>query len=130
VTKTRSVTRYRSESRTRQVPRYRSEPRYAEAFAWRAWRWRHQRDIVANGTGIETRWPSDDELRPPAPLAQGEQERFARQESYEIDLALPRRRFPYIAQTLDEYRNVLAQRRWYVDEHTGAVRFVKPVRID
>lgn len=128
VTRTRQVTRYRSETRTRQVPRYRTEPRYAEHFAWRAWRWRHDRDVESAGDASEApRWPTDAELAPPVALAQGEQERFAREERYEVELVHAGRTYRITPATLAEFERVSAHRRWYLDDPSRGVRLLKPV---
>jgi hypothetical protein len=128
VMRTRSVTRFRSETRTRQVPRYRSEPREAEYFRWRAWRWWLDREVDARGGGDEApRWPSDEALRAPTPLGEGELEREARTETYELVLRTAdgderSQRMRDRAQ----FDAVRAHRRWHVDP-VGGARLLKPV---
>lgn len=80
-TRTRQVTRYRSETRTRSVTRYREEPRMAPWFTWREWVWEPERNIERSGTGLETTWPTEEELSPASPLGEGERERTTRREA-------------------------------------------------
>jgi hypothetical protein len=80
------VPRYRTEQRSREVPNYRSEPRYAEAFGWHAWTWAVDRDLKEEGTGLEPKWPGDDVVHLRVGLAEGEDERETRQESYSVVL--------------------------------------------
>lgn len=82
--KTEQVQRYRTEHRTREVPEYRSEPRYAEAFAWRAWRWERERELVRDGSGLDAAWPPDDEVHLDVGLAEGEDERATQAERYGV----------------------------------------------
>lgn len=127
VTRTRSVTRYRAEARTRQVPVYRAEPRYQELFEWDAWRWRPARVVEASGDGSEApRWPSDEELAPPAALGEGERERTRREARYAIDLVTAAGVQRYVARDLSDYERVRAHGRWYVSTERG-LSLVKPV---
>ncbi len=127
VTRTRSVTRYRAETRTRQVPVYRAEPRYQEFFEWNAWRWRPARVIEASGAASDApRWPSDEELAPPAPLGEGERERTRREARYSIDLVTAGGVQRYVARDLSDYQRVRAHGRWYVSTERG-LSLVKPV---
>ncbi|MCB9591124.1 MAG: hypothetical protein H6719_00205 [Sandaracinaceae bacterium] len=130
VTRTRSVTRYRSEPRTRQVPVYRSEPRYAERFEWHVWRWGHERDVTATGDGTDPpHWPTDGELAPPAPLAEGEQERTTRDESYGATLRTDAGAEEHLTMpSLAAYERLQQQPRWYLGGDPGAPSLVKPVR--
>ncbi|WP_426749728.1 hypothetical protein [Myxococcus sp. Y35] len=84
VKKTRKVPRYVDERRSRKEPRYRSVPRAATWYSWKEWRWIHERDVTANGTTLETRWPTDAELRPAKALGKGEKERNARSATYSV----------------------------------------------
>ena len=82
--RTRQVPRVRTERRPRQVPRYRKEPRYAPSFTWRAWGWRQDRVLRADGANLDVKWPTDAEvaLRPDA--GAGEAERERRTERYTV----------------------------------------------
>ncbi|QDE85005.1 hypothetical protein [Myxococcus xanthus] len=84
VTKKRKEPRYVDEQRSRQEPRYRSVPRQATWYTWKEWRWMHDRDVKANGTTLEARWPTDAELRPAKALRKGEKERNARDARYSV----------------------------------------------
>ena len=115
VTRTRPVTRYRTEHRTRQVERFRYEPRDAEAFAWRVWRWRPDRVIDVHGGASEApHWPAGAELAPAAPLGPGERERSERRATYRATLAGAGRSFVHVPRDLAEYERVRAATRWYV----------------
>lgn len=83
-TRTRQVPKTRKEARTRQVPRYRSEPRYAEAFAYKQWEWKHDRDVRTHGADVNVRWG---DAQVGQKLADGEKEREQRRESYEVKVA-------------------------------------------
>lgn len=85
--KTEQIPRTRTEYRTREVPEYRSEPRFAEAFAWKAWRWAPARHRVEEGTGLDAVWPSDAEVHLDVGLGEGEDERDARDERYGVTFA-------------------------------------------
>ncbi len=52
-----SRTRYRTETKYRDVS---VEEMY---YRWKVWRWRHNRDVVAQGTVDEPRWPEDWEIK-------------------------------------------------------------------
>ncbi len=115
VTKTRQVTRYRPEARTRQVPVYRSEPRHAEYFRWHVWRWTPARTVEATGSGDDPlRWPTDEELAPPEPLAGGEQERHRRVARYEVELVTPSGRRIHRPSTEDELARTVEVSRWWI----------------
>jgi hypothetical protein len=48
--------------------KYRTETKYRDVsveqmwYRWKAWRWRHNRDVVAQGTTDTPHWPSDEEV--------------------------------------------------------------------
>ncbi len=82
-TRTRQVPKTRSERRSKQVPRYRAEPRFAEAFAYKNWEWKHDRDAPTQGHDVNCRWG---EANVGKGLAEGEREREQRTENYEVRL--------------------------------------------
>ncbi len=128
VTRTRTVTRYRSEPRTRQVPRYRTEPRYAERFRWHVWRWGHDRDVTEAGDATQApAWPTDEELAPPAPLAEGERERTTREETYAVLLRVGARDEQLSATSLAVYDRLREEPRWHVYREGGSLQVAKPV---
>ncbi len=102
--RTRQVPRYRTVPRTRQVPRYRDVPRDAPWFTFDVWDWAPNRDVNLAGRSGQTRWPGDAELRPPTPLAEGEQERTRREGRYKVtfvdeDMAF----YDYAPASLEEF---------------------------
>ncbi|MCP3097320.1 hypothetical protein LZ198_00380 [Myxococcus sp. K15C18031901] len=86
VRKTRKVPRYVDERRSRQEPRYRTEAHSATWFGWKEWQWKFDRKVNATGATLETRWPTEAELRPVKPLAKGERERSERGGTYRVVL--------------------------------------------
>ena len=83
--RTRQVPRTRTEDRTRQVPRYRSEPRYAEAFSYKAWDWKTDRTVHAEGTDATgLHWP--DNGAKTVGLLEGDKERETRKGTYSVTL--------------------------------------------
>jgi len=73
-------TRYCTRTLYRTVNDYRNEPRYQTKYAWKAWRWRDNREIPLVGHDNEPRWPTADELRPRGGLQPGEEERASHHE--------------------------------------------------
>ncbi len=80
----RCSTKYCSETRYRDVAVYKDVPRYAEWYAWRAWRWAHQRDITDQGASEPPTWASDERVALEKACGAGEKERATRVPSYRI----------------------------------------------
>jgi hypothetical protein len=83
-TRTREVPKTREEPRTRQVPRYRYEPRAADWFVWRLWSWAHHRSVEERGDTLPVRWPDDAAIGLGVGLADGEDERSAREGTFRV----------------------------------------------
>ena len=83
-TRTREVPKTREEPRTRQVPRYRYEPRTAEWYVWRLWSWAPNRTLEERGDTLPVRWPDDAAVQLGVGLAEGEDERSAREGTFRV----------------------------------------------
>jgi len=82
-------TRYCSETRTREVAVYRDEPVYETWYGYRVWDWGEVRVIRASGSGVQTRWPAEDEVALGRDLGDGERERSRRAQTYAVTLREP-----------------------------------------
>ncbi|RTL06374.1 hypothetical protein EKK58_05335 [Candidatus Dependentiae bacterium] len=73
-------TKYCTRTAYRTVDDYEDQPRYRQYYTWKAWTWKHHRDIPLSGTDNQPRWPTEDELRPRDTLRAGEEERTSNHE--------------------------------------------------
>jgi hypothetical protein len=105
-TRTRQIPKTRSESRTRQVPRYRQEPRFAEAFSYKNWEWKHDRNVPTQGTDVNVRWG---EANVGKGLAEGEKEREQRTESFEVTLSYDGKELVIRPRSEDEFAKFAPQ---------------------
>ncbi|MBZ4401426.1 hypothetical protein [Myxococcus sp. AS-1-15] len=127
VTKTRKEPRYVDERRTRKEPRYRSVPRDATWYTWKAWRWTHERDVKAQGTTVQTHWPTDAELKPAKALHSGEKERDTREAKYTVRFhgdAAPA--ITYVPASLEEFQRYTPGSTHTLQQDEGKVSVVAP----
>lgn len=104
------TTKYCDEPRTRTVDDYEDQPRTREYYAWDTWDWAPNRTVRRAGVGLETNWPSDEDLR--APLAEGEQERTRRKEEYHVAFAGKGETYDYAPKDEGEFRRFQPGTRW------------------
>lgn len=70
--------------------KYRTETKYRDVsvekmyYHWKVWRWRHHRNVVANGTTDEPHWPSAEQIALNENLGRGEKERERRHTKYVV----------------------------------------------
>lgn len=104
------TTKYCDEPRTRTVDDYEDQPRTREYYAWDAWDWAPNRTVRRAGAGLETNWPSDEDLK--VPLADGEQERTRREEEYHVAFAGKGETYDYAPKDEDEFRRFAPGTSW------------------
>ncbi|NBD13436.1 MULTISPECIES: hypothetical protein [Corallococcus] len=125
VTKTRKEPRYVDVRLSRQEPRYRTVSRDAQWYAWKEWNWTFERTVKASGTTLETRWPSDAELRPARALPKGEKERNSRGAKYTV--AFQGEGHPpvaYTPETLEEFQRFAIGSTHTLQQDKGKVSVV------
>lgn len=98
-------TKYCSVGKSRQVAKYRSEPRYREYYAWREWRWVHNRTLHEYGSSNkDVHWPPPEKVRLNEGCAGGEEERTSSIGRYFIVLESPHKnRYDFEVQSLSDY---------------------------
>ncbi len=126
--RTRQVPKYRNVQRSRQVPRYRAVPRDAPWFTFDVWDWAPNRDVTTRGRSGKTRWATPEELQPPTPLGEGEQERTRREGSYKVTFVDEKMKFyEYAPASLEEFEGFRTGATLQLrDEGGGKVTPVRP----
>lgn len=80
----RCTTKYCSETRYRDVPKYKDVPVYKDFYSWKAWRWKHERDVIESGTEETPRWPTDADIALEKNCAPQEKERAEKKATYSV----------------------------------------------
>lgn len=99
------ATKWCTRTAYRTVDDYEDQPRYRMYYGWKAWTWKHSRDIPLAGSDNNPRWPTEDELRPRDILQPGEEERTSNHEVlFKVTFAADKDTFAHEPETEISFR--------------------------
>lgn len=78
------TTKYKTVQKWRKKTKYKDVPRYREWYSWKAWEWRHNRDVFETGHSLDVIWPSEEKINLCGTCTEGEQERITKDDRYSV----------------------------------------------
>lgn len=78
------TTKYKDVQKWRKKTKYKDVPRYREWYSWKAWEWRHNRDVSETGHSLDVVWPSAEKINLCGTCTEGEQERVTKDDRYSV----------------------------------------------
>lgn len=96
--------KYRDKRDWRKKTKYKDVPVYQEWYSWKAWEWRHDRDVFATGHTLDVHWPSEEEIALCKTCTPGEEERIKHDDRYTIKFADKKDTWNYTPSNLAEFK--------------------------
>lgn len=94
--------------RERQVPKYKDVSVEESWYTWKVWRWKHHRNVVAEGNDNNPYWPSEERIGLNRDCTGGEKERTRTSASYHVVFTdVEGDKHPYSPKSENEFRGLV-----------------------